>query len=71
MADSVTALQKGSNRLHGSLKQINLRRVSQDEDHTSGYWLRQQKLKQQLTNKVHPSPTTSSPAIPDSGLRVS
>ena len=25
MADSVTALQKGSNRLHGSLKQINLR----------------------------------------------
>ena len=68
MADSVTALQKGSNRLHGSLKQINLRRVSQDEDHTSGYWLRQQKLKQQLTNKVRRPPFLPRPS--DSGLRV-
>ena len=69
MADSVTALQKGSNRLHGSLKQINLRRVSQDEDHTSGYWLRQQKLKQQLTNKVRCPPFLPQPSDP--GLRVS
>ena len=61
--DSVTAQPAAGAKERRQKINLNLRRGSQDEDHTSGYWLRQQKLKQQLTNKVHPSPSTSSPAI--------